>query len=204
MPNPLTIAAIAFDLGNVLIKVDHFRFCQHLAELIEGSAADIYRQVFSPALEHGYDTGQLTSQIFYQKIIDFFQIELPYPRFCHWWNDIFDPLQGMEEMVLHLKTKYPLYLLSNTNPLHFQYVCQKFPLIWHCRRFILSYQVGSRKPEDGIYQALIQETGLPPQRCLFIDDKLPFVEAAQRHGLMAWHFTTPGEFKRRLQEHGLW
>ena len=27
------IAAVAFDLGNVLVKVDHLRFCRGLAEL---------------------------------------------------------------------------------------------------------------------------------------------------------------------------
>jgi len=64
--------------------------------------------------------------------------------------------------------------------------------------------VGSRKPEPAIYQALIRAMGRPPERCLFLDDKLPFVEAARSHGLVAWHFTTPEEFHRKLNEYVLW
>jgi len=204
LPPPLPIAALAFDLGNVLIQVDHGRFCRRLAESAGITPAEVYHRVFSPDLEHGYDTGKLSSQAFYQKIMEVFQVSLPYPRFCEWWNEIFDPLEGMESLVLHLKSRYPLYLLSNTNPLHFDYVCRNFPLVHHFRRFILSYQVGSRKPEQAIYQALIRETGLAAPQCLFIDDKLPFVEAAQTQGLRAWQFISTQDLKRRLQEQGLW
>jgi putative hydrolase of the HAD superfamily len=110
----------------------------------------------------------------------------------------------MEQSVERLADRYPLYLLSNTNPLHFHYIKEHYPLLRHFRRFILSYEVGSRKPEPGIFQALIREMGLPPERCLFLDDKLPFVEAARDHGLVAWHFVSPQDFKEQLSREGLW
>jgi hypothetical protein len=46
--------------------------------------------------------------------------------------------------------------------------------------------------------------GLPPERCLFLDDKLPFVEAALTHGLVAWHFVAARDFKEQLSREGLW
>ncbi|MBI4643403.1 MAG: HAD family phosphatase [Deltaproteobacteria bacterium] len=203
-PSPLQLAALAFDLGNVLIQADHFRFCRPFAALVNLTPEEVYAQVFGSDLEPGYDTGHLSSEEFYLSLMDRFGLALPYPRFCELWNDIFAPLEDMEETVAKLAARYPLYLLSNTNPLHFQYIKESYPLLRHFRRFILSYEVGSRKPESGIFQALIREMDRAPSRCLFLDDKLPFVEAARTHGLVAWHFVSPRDFQRKLTQHGLW
>jgi len=203
MPNS-KIAAIAFDLGGVLVRVDHVRFCRGLAALGAGRPEEVYAAIFGTALEPGYDTGLLSSREFYRRVRDHFRLALPYPQFCALWNDIFDPMEGMAEAVARLKQRYPLFLVSNTNPLHFRYVRERFPLLDNFRRFILSYRVGSRKPEPGIYQALIREVGQPPEHCLYLDDKLPFVEAARDHGLVSWHFTSLGDFQGRLSRHGLW
>lgn len=200
----LQIAAIAFDLGNVLVRVDHFRFCRGLAALVKLTPEAVYQAIFDSGLEPAFDTGRLSSREFYRRIMVQFRLSLPYPQFCDLWNEIFEPLEGMEEVVARLAAHYALFLVSNTNPLHFHYIRARFPLLRHFRRFILSYQVGSRKPEAGIYQALIQATGQAPEHILFLDDKLPFVEAAWAHGLVAWHFSDPQEFHSQLSQHGFW
>jgi HAD superfamily hydrolase (TIGR01509 family) len=203
--SPLEIAALAFDLGNVLVRVDHLRFCRGLAAFTRPplSPEEVYAAIFEAGLEFSYDTGRLSSREFYRRVLSQFQLALPYPEFCDLWNDIFDPMDGMEEVVSGLKGRYPLFLMSNTNPLHFHYIRQRFPIVRHFRRFVLSYRVGSRKPEAGIFQALIRESGQPPQRCLFIDDQQPFVAAARQQGLTAWHFTTLEDFQQTLVENGI-
>jgi HAD superfamily hydrolase (TIGR01509 family) len=203
-PVSLKIDAIAFDLGNVLVAADHLRFCRPFGALAGLSPEEVYARIFASDLEPGYDTGRLSSEDFYRRVLALFNLALPYPRFCELWNEIFAPLGDMEQTVARLAGRYPLYLLSNTNPLHFQYIKQHYPLLRHFRRLILSYEVGSRKPEPGIFQALIRETGLPPARCLFLDDKPPFVTAARDHGLVAWHFVSPRDFKEQMRREGLW
>lgn len=198
------IKALALDLGNVLVKVDHFRFCRRLAKLAGLTPEEVYAQVFESSLEPGFDTGRLTSEEFYRRVTDHFRVALPFLQFCDWWNDLFDPMEGMAELVSHLAARYPLYLVSNTNDLHFTYIRESCAFLEHFESFVLSFEVGSRKPEPGIYQALIQQTGLPPSQCLFVDDKLPFVTAAQSHGLVAWQFISPNEFITDLQRHGLY
>jgi putative hydrolase of the HAD superfamily len=204
--SPLRITAIALDLGNVLVRVDHYRFCRGLADHAQAplAAAEVYAAVFDAGLEPGYDTGRISSEEFYQRVMSRFRLTLPYPLFCRLWTEIFDPMEDMEEVVAHLALKYPLFLVSNTNSLHFDYIRGRFPLLRHFRQFILSYLVGSRKPEAGIYQALIRQAGLLPKNILFVDDKPPFVNAAQNHGLTAWLFTTPQDFQTDLKQHGLW
>jgi glucose-1-phosphatase len=198
-----TIKALALDLGNVLVKVDHLRFCRRLAELTGLTPGEVYARVFESDLEIGYDTGRLSSEEFHRRVADHFEVAVPFPQFSWWWNDIFAPLEGMAELVGRLAATYPLYLLSNTNELHFTHIRERYALLHHFQSFVLSYEVGSRKPEPGIYQALIRQTGLPAGQCLFVDDKLPFVMAAREQGLQSWQFTSPGEFIQALQEHGL-
>ena len=201
---PSDIKALALDLGNVLVKVDHLRFCSRLTSLTGLAPGEVYARVFESDLEPGYDTGRLTSEEFHQRVMDHFGVVLPFPQFAFWWSDIFSPMEGMAELVRHLAADYPLYLVSNTNPLHFAFIQENYPFLHHFQAFILSFEVGSRKPEPGIYQALIRRTGLSPDRCLFLDDKLPFVTAAREQGLQSWQFTSPGECIRDLQRHGLY
>lgn len=199
------ITAIAFDLGNVLVKVDHLRFCRRLAPWAGMSPEAVYAAVFQTGMEPGYDTGRLSSREFHRLLEAHFHLDLPYSRFIELWTEIFDPLEDMEEVAARLAQRYPLYLVSNTNPLHFSYIETHFAgLLRHFRAFILSFRVGSRKPEAGIFQALIRQIGLPPAQILFIDDKMDFVAAARTHGLVAWPFVSPREFQEKLSAEALW
>lgn len=199
------IAALAFDLGNVLVKVDHFRFCRGLAALSGLPPEEVYAAVFLSSLEPGYDTGRLSSPEFHRRLQALFRLDLPYSRFRELWTEIFDPLEDMEEVVARLARRYPLYLMSNTNAEHFRYVRRRFPsLLKHFRGLILSYRVGRRKPQAGIFQALIREAALPPPQILYLDDQEDFVAAARTHGLAAWLFVSPRDFKVKLSAAGLW
>ncbi len=199
------ITAITFDLGNVLVKVDHLRFCRRVAALAGLSPQEVYAQVFESSLEPGYDTGRITSREFYARVTAHFGVTMAYSQFCEIWRDIFDPMDAMAAVVARLAPRFPLFLLSNTNSLHFDYIRERFGAILQAfQAFILSYQVGSRKPEAAIYQALIERVGRPPEEILFLDDKETFVEAARSQGLAAWQFHSPQELRQDLERHGLW
>lgn len=204
LQQPMQLKALALDLGNVLVRVDHLEFCRRLAPYTNSTPEEIFDQVFGSSLEPSYDTGQLSTEEFFQQTLQHFQTSLPFALFADFWNSIFSPLEGMEEVVARLARRYPLFLISNTNALHFDFIRQQYPLLNVFRKFILSYEVGSRKPEPGIYQFLIGATGLPPQHCLFIDDKLPFITAAHQHGLHAWQFLSCEDFQEKLTQQNLW
>ena len=129
------IKALALDLGNVLVKVDHFRFCRRLGDLAGLTPEEVYATVFASNLEPGYDTGRLTSEEFYQRVTAHFGVDLPFSQFSAWWNDIFDPMERMADLVSRLATQYPLFLVSNTNALHFAYIKERFALLRHFQRY---------------------------------------------------------------------
>ena len=199
-----TVSALAFDLGNVLVRVDQMKLAGWLAPHTQAAPEEILALTFASSLKADYDCGRLSSQVFYQQLMDRLNCLLPYEQFCQYWTGIFSPWEGMQTVVARLQERYPLFIVSNTDPLHFEYVLANFPVLRHFSRFILSYQLGSQKPEPGIYQALIAALETSPEQCLFIDDQLPNVEAARQHGLQAWQFFSAADLIDRLSNHGLW
>jgi putative hydrolase of the HAD superfamily len=201
---PDSIKLITFDLGNVLVKVDHMEFCRRLAVLTPLDSEDVFNYVFNGSLEPEYDTGKITSKEFYENIITQFNVDVEFETFARWWNSLFSLMPGMEEVVIKLAKNYPLFLLSNTNALHFDYIVNNYPVLKHFTEFVLSYKVGSRKPEQAIYQYLIRRSGMLPEQILFIDDKMPFVTSAREQGIQAWQFTGCEDLKKQLTQYALW
>lgn len=93
------------------------------------------------------------------------------------------------ELVRQLKEHCQVYLLSNINELCFNY-CQKrffagqgFPISDCFDRMYLSYRIGICKPDPGIYEAMLNDSGLDPASTLFVDDSRDNTEVADRYGI---------------------
>jgi putative hydrolase of the HAD superfamily len=59
----------------------------------------------------------------------------------------------------------------------------------HVDAIVGSARLGVAKPEPGIYLAAAVEAGVPPDRCLFVDDSATNVAAARALGMTGHHFT---------------
>jgi putative hydrolase of the HAD superfamily len=51
-----------------------------------------------------------------------------------------------------------------------------------------SCELGIMKPDLKIYEYCLHELGVKPERSLFLDDRLPNIEAAQKLGIQGLHF----------------
>ena len=93
------------------------------------------------------------------------------------------------ELISSLKENYKLFLLSNTNSIHIDYLKNRFKKIkWD--KFIslfdetyLSYQIGMRKPDLEIFEHLLVKECLNPEEVLFIDDSIQHIESANKLGI---------------------
>jgi putative hydrolase of the HAD superfamily len=65
---------------------------------------------------------------------------------------------------------------------------------------VISAEVGMRKPEERIFRHTAALLGLEPQECVFIDDVLANVAAAEAIGLVGWHHREPGATATWLTE----
>ena len=102
-------------------------------------------------------------------------------------------LTGMDpdtvETVKELSTRYPLYLLSNNNPIAMPIILDMFrengiePEMFKGQ--FISSEMRLLKPSREIYEATVAGIGLPPGEILFIDDNEANVLAAREAGLQA-------------------
>lgn len=49
--------------------------------------------------------------------------------------------------------------------------------------FVISGDVGVRKPDAAIYQPLFRQVGVEPQQMIFVDDRKPNLDAAKAVGM---------------------
>ncbi|MGI6094909.1 MAG: HAD family hydrolase [Lachnospiraceae bacterium] len=82
-----------------------------------------------------------------------------------------------------------IYYLSNyTRPMH-ERTKDELSFLSQLDGGYMSYEIHSLKPEPEIYQKLIRDFHLTPQRCIFIDDCMDNVAGARAVGMKAIHFT---------------
>ena len=114
------------------------------------------------------------------------------------------PVPGTVEILAELRERdVPLYALSNWSAETFPRALARFPFLHWFRGTVISGALKIRKPDDGIYQHLLETYGLPAGDTLFIDDSPPNVEAAQRLGMRAVRFTDAAALRAALVGYGL-
>ncbi len=109
------------------------------------------------------------------------------------------------ETLKALKERYPLYLLSNNNPIAMGHILRMFrdygidPETTFREQFI-SCEMKMLKPSARIYEAVVARIGLPADEILFVDDSETNVEAARKVGLQARTFVPGTKLSALLSE----
>lgn len=203
MPNNSDkIQAIIFDMGHVFVDFEWEQVCHGFCQVFE-----IDSEAFKPILRHistlGYETGHIDTAGLLKEVEKLTQKTIAEEHFHTLWNATFRENQTMAELLPRLKEKFPLYLLSNTNESHWNYLENTYNVSRHFDELVLSYEVGYAKPHDEIYLAAIKHTGKQAAECLFVDDLTANIEAAARLGLKTHLFTTPEKFQDSLKHFGI-
>jgi len=198
------IEVILFDLGNVILPFSHYQIAEKLSRFSRKEEFQNPERIFSHIfdLQEGainlFDVGKISPVEFFQSLKECLHLSLSFGEFIPIWNDIFTENGGVSEIILALKGKWKLGLLSNTDPLHFNFILEKFPIIWTFEKWILSFEVGFKKPAIQIYQKAIEWAFVGPEKILFIDDTERYVEAADSLGMEGIHFISAQQLNRDL------
>jgi putative hydrolase of the HAD superfamily len=195
------IKLIIFDLGNVILNFDHMIICRKLSKISKYSASKICEIMFSSDLQRLYDQGKIESYDFFKKVSDKLNIKISFNDFKLIWEDIFSLNQGMSELLLSLKRRYKIFLLSNTNEMHFEYIKNKFKVIEIIDEYILSYKLGITKPDKRIYYEALKKANLSSYESIYIDDIKEYVITANKIGMIGIHFKSIKKLKKELIKH---
>jgi putative hydrolase of the HAD superfamily len=80
------------------------------------------------------------------------------------------------------------------------YRVKKFKLHDCFDAFISSCEVGMRKPDPGIFKLALGIAQALPQQCVYFDDRIMFVKAAQKLGIRSFQHTNFESTKKILED----
>jgi len=191
------------DLGKVLVNFDHAVLARKLAALSKRPVAVIVLQFIRSGLGELFDEGKIPPAEFLDRVISSLDLSLSPEELKECWNGIFFENPGMEALLRRIKEKYPVYVISDTNALHFEYVRENFPIMNLVDEYILSYQVGVRKPNPRIFEKALRRAGTSAANTFYVDDRGELVRAAGKMGFHAYQFRNTAAFAKELRRLGL-
>lgn len=195
---------ILFDLGNVILPFNHYQIGEKLSRFVQRKEFQDPQKIFfylfdsQEGVINDLDVGKASPPNFFQSIKKHLDLSISFEEFIPIWNDIFTEDREVSQIILSLKEKWRLGLLSNTDPLHFNYILSKFPVMMAFDKWILSYEVGFKKPAIEIFQKAIEWASVNPEKILFIDDMKKHVEVAVSLGMQGIHFISAQQLKEEL------
>ena len=202
----MPVEVILFDLGNVILPFKHFQIAEKLSPFVQRREFQDPQRIFSSLFDiekgliNNFDVGKVSPQEFFQSVKESLDLSISFDEFTPIWNDIFLEDQEVSKIILSLKERVRLGLLSNTDPLHFNYILSKFPIMMAFDKWILSYEVGFKKPAIEIFQKAIEWASVEPQKILFIDDMKKHVDVAVSLRMQSIHFISASLLKKGLHK----
>jgi putative hydrolase of the HAD superfamily len=206
MPNaPFpAVRAMLFDIGNVLLRFDFKLALDKLASLSEvGDAVQVMAQIDRVKL--AYEDGQIQRAAFLRAAFDVLRFRGTEADFIAAWEDIFEPSTPMVALVEQLHGSLPLYLLSNTNDIHIDYIRRRYEFFGRFDGGVFSHEARASKPGREIFEIVCRQCHLEPASTFFIDDLLPNIETARALGFQCHHYhhERHGELIAQLQSAGV-
>jgi len=200
------IKNIIFDLGGVLLNIDTSKTNTAFEALGISDFKNNYSlHKMDKVFEH-LETGKISEEAFYNSIKTLSKTPISSNQVRDAWNALLlDFRTESLEFLNKVAPKYKLYLLSNTNSIHYTSFSQKsgngsgnkFFNDYFTKAYY-SHIIGLRKPDKEIYSFVLEDAGINAAETLFIDDLPGNIEGAKLVGLQT-HLLLPHERIEQLQ-----
>jgi putative hydrolase of the HAD superfamily len=201
---------IIFDLGGVLIDLDISRTGKAFGTLGVPEPIDEAEHLRRAMVYSGLETGAITPETFRNAIRGISPFSISDIAIDYAWNAmLLDFPVARVEILTNLRRKYRLFLLSNSNAIHYEFYTNRFRQDYSYEmdslfeKVYYSFEMHMRKPNQDIFQKVIADNELLAFETLFIDDSIENIQTAARLGLQAHHLVN-GEDVVRLFRDGIW
>ena len=194
-------------MGGVLINLNK----QACIDAYKALGYDRVEEFIGNYLQKGPFLDLESGQISLEQFRDVIRREIPRPVTDRQIDDAFiaflvDMPDYTLDMLLQLKKRYQIFLLSNTNGIIMDYVRQHIfnrqgrSMEHYFDRMFLSYQMGMVKPNPAIFEQVVAETGILPSETLFLDDSSQNTEVAEKLGFNSFVVTQGEDFRYIFDE----
>jgi len=187
------ITTLIFDFGGVLINLDRNRCIQSFKQLGVQNLENVLNNYAQSGFFEQLERGKINAKTFRDEIRNMTpntltdsQIDLAW---CSFLLDI--PTEKLD-LLIELRKKYRVLLLSNTNSIHIQYSIDKSfsyknrSMFDYFDKCYFSYEMGMAKPDAEIFEALLTDARLQAGECLLLDDGAKNIEQAHQLGIQTY------------------
>jgi epoxide hydrolase-like predicted phosphatase len=195
------ITTVLFDLGGVIVRTEDRGPRMTLAEEYGMDFWELSDIVYRTESARMATLGRVTAEEHWKSLQDHLEladeeVEVFERRF--WGGDELD--ETLVEFIRDLNQEYTTALLSNA----WDNLRTLMKELWEIDQLFdhvfISAELNLAKPDDRIYQHVIQELGVPPSEIVFLDDFKENVRAARENGLHAIHYRNREQGLAELRE----
>jgi glucose-1-phosphatase len=199
IPGYSKIKNIIFDFGGVICDLDisrtELKFREFGPAKVEETAVGETSSLRFDKLVEQYEKGLVSSQEFRNIIKNHYQKPLSDSSIDDAWNALLVGIPQERIILLkEIKDNYRIFLLSNSNEIHYHHYLEDFRKKSGYGEFddlfeksYFSFQIHLSKPGKEVFSFVLHESRLDPSETLFIDDTLKHVETARLTGINACH-----------------
>jgi putative hydrolase of the HAD superfamily len=184
----MSIRAVFFDLGGVIVRTEYQAPRQQLAERLGMEYDDLDRLVFNSDTGLQASIGTITSQQHWEAVLKRLKRpaeELQAIRDEFFAGDIVD--RTILEFLRSLRGTHQTGLISNAWSDLRDYITRE-KMIDVFDHIIISAEVGVAKPEAKIFQIALEQAGVSPNEAVFVDDFYVNIEGCEKVGMKGIHF----------------
>ena len=198
----MTIQFVYFDMGNVLLSFDYEISAKKMAEVCGATPQQCRAVAFDQSdLLRQFETGKISPSEFHARFSEVTGTTSDRDALLHAHSDMFALMAKTVRVLTQLKgVRRRTGLLSNTCADHFEFCKTRFGAIRDLFDvYVLSFEVGSMKPDAAIFDAAIDAAGVPAEQIFFTDDRAENVAAAKEKGIDAVQFTSANQLIEDLR-----
>ncbi len=196
----MTIKAVFFDLGGVILRTEFEAPRQQLADQLGMEYDDLNRIVFDSETGIRATIGEISSEDHWAFVLQRLKrpaSELEAIREAFFAGDIVD--RTLLDYIRSLRSKYKTGLISNAwSDLRKFILREKFEDAFDA--MIISAEVGAAKPEPKIFQVALEQFGVSPSEAVFVDDFYANIEGCEKIGMKGIHFKDPETALKQLKK----
>jgi len=158
-------------------------------------------------IDHHYEAfekGLLAAERYFQILRRQLDLDLDEAAMTAGWNTILgDELPGIRDVITALVEHYPLYVLTNTNPVHEKiWAARHRDLLVPFDAVFVSSTIRHRKPEAAVFEYVATQCGFPAGQILLLDDTAANVTGARACGWRALRVTRTSDILNGIRAMG--
>lgn len=182
------IKNIIFDWGGVLIHLDRQRCTDTFAQY----GVEVGDELTNPYGHRrdlmNFELGLMSVDEFHDTVRRIYGVQLTDEQIDHAWNALLVGIPTYKlDTLLELRKHYRLFLLSNTNAVHWkegrkQFEYKGLQMEDYFDQIFLSHEIHELKPSPEAFRKVAEMAGIKPEETLFVDDLEASCKSAEALG----------------------